>query len=94
VFNDGRENVHDEARSGRPSLVNDDLVRKVNERVRDDRRCTIPMALGSTHKYQEYFLCGTADRCVGLTTLSPSCAHCIDIWEPQFPLNLRSCPGL
>jgi hypothetical protein len=33
--------VHDEARSGRPSLVNDDLVRKVNERVRDDRRFTI-----------------------------------------------------
>ena len=32
---------HDEARSGRPSLVNDDLVRKVNERVRDDRRFTI-----------------------------------------------------
>jgi len=33
--------VHDEARSGRPYLVNDDLVRKVNERVRDDRRFTI-----------------------------------------------------
>jgi len=33
--------VHDEARSGRPSLVNDDLVRKVNERVCDDRRFTI-----------------------------------------------------
>jgi len=33
--------VHDEARSGRPSLVNGDLVRKVNERVRDDRRFTI-----------------------------------------------------
>jgi len=33
--------VHDEARSGHPSLVNDDLVRKVNERVRDDRRFTI-----------------------------------------------------
>ena len=41
VFNEGRENVHDETRSGRPSLVNDDLVRKVNERVRDDRRFTI-----------------------------------------------------
>jgi len=41
MFNEGRENVHDEARSGRPSLVNDDLVRKVNERVRDDRRFTI-----------------------------------------------------
>jgi hypothetical protein len=33
--------VHDEARSGRPSLVNDDLVRKVNERVRYNRRFTI-----------------------------------------------------
>jgi len=41
MFNEGRENVHDEARSGRPSLVNDDLVRKVNERVSDDRRFTI-----------------------------------------------------
>jgi len=28
-------------RSGRPSLVNDDLVRKVNERVRGDRRFTV-----------------------------------------------------
>jgi len=33
--------MHDEARSGRPSLVNGGLVRKVNERVRDDRRFTI-----------------------------------------------------
>jgi len=41
MFNEGRENVHDEARSGLPSLVNDDLVRKVNESVRDDRRFTI-----------------------------------------------------
>ena len=41
LFNEGRENVHDEARSGRPSMLNDDLVRKVNERVRDDRRFTI-----------------------------------------------------
>ena len=40
MFNEGRENVHDEARSGRPSLVNDVLVRKVKERVRDDRRFT------------------------------------------------------
>ena len=33
--------MHDEAQNGRPSLVNDDLVRKVNERVRDDRRFTV-----------------------------------------------------
>ena len=41
MFNEVRENMHDKARSGRPSLVKDDLVRKVNERVRDDRRFTI-----------------------------------------------------
>ena len=32
MFNEGRENVHDEARIVRPSLVNDNLVRKVNEK--------------------------------------------------------------
>ena len=41
MFNEGRENVHDEGRSGRLSLVNDDLVRKVSERVRDDTRLTV-----------------------------------------------------
>ena len=41
MFNEGRVNVHDEAWSGRPSLVNYNLVYKVNERVRDDRRFTI-----------------------------------------------------
>ena len=33
--------MHDEERSGRLSLVNDDLVRKVNERLRGDRCFTI-----------------------------------------------------
>jgi len=33
MFNEGWENVHDEAQSWRPSLVNDELVHKVNERV-------------------------------------------------------------
>jgi len=41
MFNEERQNVHDEARSGGSSVVNDDLVRKVNEGVRDDRRFTI-----------------------------------------------------
>ena len=41
MFSEGRENVHDEGRSGRPFLANDGLVRKVNERVCDDRRFTI-----------------------------------------------------
>ena len=33
LFIEGRENVHDEERSGRPSLVNDDLVRAVEEKI-------------------------------------------------------------
>jgi len=41
MFNEGRENVHDDARSVPPSLVNDDLVRKANERAHDDRLFTI-----------------------------------------------------
>jgi len=41
MFNEGRENMHDEARSGGSSLVNDDLVRKINERMGGDRRFTI-----------------------------------------------------
>jgi hypothetical protein len=33
-------------------------------------------------------------RCVGLTTLPPSCAHCLEIWEPQPPGALRACNGI
>ena len=41
LFNEGRENVHDDERSGRPSLVNDDMVRAIEEKIRGDRRFTI-----------------------------------------------------
>jgi hypothetical protein len=52
--------------------------------------------VGSTsnrNEYQEYFLGGKGGRCVGLTTLTPSCAECLQIWEPQLPATLRACPG-
>ncbi|GBN86612.1 hypothetical protein AVEN_119606-1 [Araneus ventricosus] len=42
-FNNGRANVHGEARSGRPSVVNDGLIVKVNEKIRENRRFTIRM---------------------------------------------------
>jgi len=38
IFNERRENVHDEERIGLPSLVNDDFVLRVNESVCGDRR--------------------------------------------------------
>jgi hypothetical protein len=36
---------------------------------------------------------GKVGRCVGLTTLPPSCADCHEIWEPQLLGTLRVCLG-
>jgi len=44
--------------------------------------------------YQEYFLGGKGGQYLGLTTLPPSRAECLVIWEPQPPGNLRACPSL
>ena len=57
------------------------------------------MALGvdtasNRNEYQEYFRGGKGSRCIWLTTLPPSCANCLEIWEPQPPGTLRACPGL
>ena len=46
------------------------------------------------NEYQEYFVRDKGGRCVGMTTLSPSCADCLEICEPQPPGTLRACPGL
>jgi hypothetical protein len=46
------------------------------------------------NEYQEFFLGGKDGRCVGLTTLPPSCADCLEILEPQPPGAPRACPGL
>ena len=43
---------------------------------------------------QEYFLGGKGGRCVRLTALSPSCADCHEIWEPQPPGTLRAGTGI
>jgi hypothetical protein len=37
---------------------------------------------------------GKGGQCVGLTTLLPSCAECLEIWESQPPGNFWACPGL
>jgi hypothetical protein len=38
---------------------------------------------------KEDFLRGKGGRCVGLTTLPPSCADCLEICEPQSLGTLR-----
>jgi hypothetical protein len=47
-----------------------------------------------SHYGPNYFLGGKGGRCVRLTTLPPSCADCLEIWEPRPPGTLRACPGL
>jgi len=51
-------------------------------------------AVPNRNEYQEYFLGGKGGRWLWLTTLPPSSADCLEIWEPQPPGNLRACPGL
>jgi len=54
---------------------------------------TLP--LRSIQPQQEWiFPQGKDGRCVGLTTVPPSYADCLEIWEPQPPGTLRACPGL
>ena len=39
----------------------------------------------------------TISRCVRLTTLPPSCADCLDVWEPQPPEPsgpVQACNGI
>ena len=55
------------------------------------------MTLGSTQRLTEMstrdISWGKGGRCVGLTTLPPSCADCLEIWGPQPPGTLWACPG-
>jgi transposase len=41
MFQDGRTNIHDEERSDRPSVVSDDLVQSVVQKICERRRFTI-----------------------------------------------------
>ena len=41
AFKEGRKNVHDEERSGRTSVISDDLLQKVDEKVKMNRSFVI-----------------------------------------------------
>ena len=48
VFRNGRTDVHDAERSGRPSVITDALKQKVNRIIRENRHFTI------SEVYQQY----------------------------------------
>jgi len=72
----------------------------IGNRTRDLLTCSaVPQSTAlprapNRNEYQQYFLGGKGGRCVGVTTLPPSCAVCLEIWEPQSPGTLMACPGL
>jgi transposase len=41
MFKDGEKNVHDEERSGQPSVMSDGLVQSVDQKIYERRRFTI-----------------------------------------------------
>ena len=49
---------------------------------------------GSTQSLPGILLDDKGGRCMVVTPLPPSCADCLEIWEPQPPGNLRDCRGL
>ena len=55
TFKDGRENLHDEPRSVRLSVITDGLVNAVNEKIREDRRFPIStLALDFLMRVEEF----------------------------------------
>jgi len=50
------------------------------------------MALGLTQLLTEVLEIFPGEG--GLTTLTPSCGDCLEIWEPEPPGTLTACPGL
>jgi len=51
----------------------------------------LDIILSNRNEYQEFLLGGKGGRCVGLTTLPPSCADCLEIWELQPPGTFSTC---
>jgi transposase len=41
MFNEGRTNVHDEERSGRPSLITEDFKNKIDQHITSNKRFTL-----------------------------------------------------
>jgi hypothetical protein len=55
-FEAGRSDVHDEIRSGRPSVVTDEIIQETDENIRADRRLKPSMNfINNVQKCQELF---------------------------------------
>jgi hypothetical protein len=74
MFNEDRENLQDEVRSGRPSLVKDYLVRTVNEKPCEDRRFRVSGLFLHFLQLSRTLLYDIVRNNLGCRKL---CAHCV-----------------
>ncbi|KAG8287931.1 hypothetical protein J6590_027270 [Homalodisca vitripennis] len=59
MFNGDRTNMHDENRSGRPSLVTDNLVRAVDQTIQENRRFTMTKLSDDFEQISRTLVCYT-----------------------------------
>jgi hypothetical protein len=76
-----------------------DLYKQKLDKFKTVYRILYFLALGLTQPPTEMntrnISSGSKGRvCMGLTTLPPSRADCLEIWEPQPAGTLKACPGL
>ncbi|GBM39399.1 hypothetical protein AVEN_97019-1 [Araneus ventricosus] len=86
-FNGGRTNVHDEARSGRPSVVIDGLVAKVNEKIRENSWFTIRMLCD---KFQQISKTVLHEFVTNRLNYRKLCSR----WVPKMPTDVHKTKGL
>ncbi|KAG5317143.1 SETMR methyltransferase, partial [Pseudoatta argentina] len=69
-FKNGRTSVHDDQRSGRPSILTDDIVEKIENALRDDRRLTVDELSAMFPQISRSLLHETITETVGYRKLS------------------------
>ncbi|GBO06189.1 hypothetical protein AVEN_33758-1 [Araneus ventricosus] len=71
-LNDGHISVHEKAQSGQPSVVNDGLVAKVNEKIHENRRSTIRLLCDEFPQISKTVLHEIVTNCLNYRKL---CSH-------------------
>ncbi|KAG5318103.1 SETMR methyltransferase, partial [Pseudoatta argentina] len=69
-FKNGRTSVYDDQRSGRPSILTDDIVEKIENALRDDRRLTVDELSAMVAQISRSLLHETITETLGYRKLS------------------------
>ena len=76
------------------SLIPHDVIAIFHWHNPSGRTLALGVDTVSNRNEYQYWIWGKDGRWLWLITLPPSCADCLEVWEPQPPGILRACPGL